>query len=100
MHTAITTIHYEHAQMCKQVEHYQNDHDLLHLLLPGRFNGKPRAGNSREIPVSRETGGEILSLGNSRILKAITFSSGVQIAVLKKHWKAHKFFLSFNWIAF
>ena len=31
------------------------------------FNGKPRAGNSREFPVSRETGGKFLDLGNSRV---------------------------------
>ena len=30
------------------------------------FNGKPRAGNSREFPVSRETGGKFSGLGNSR----------------------------------
>ena len=67
--------------------------------VPVMFNGKPRAGNSREIPVSRETGGKSLSLGNSRvtgisrgsgnsratgnsrILEAITFSSGIQITI-------------------
>ena len=32
------------------------------------FNGKPRAGNSREIPVSRETGGKFSDLGNSPYL--------------------------------
>ena len=32
---------------------------------PGMFNGKLRAGNSREISVSRERGGKSLSLGNS-----------------------------------
>ena len=66
---------------------------------PAMFNGKPRAGNSREIPVSRETGGKSLSLGNSRvtgisrgsgnsratrssgILEATTFSSGIQIEI-------------------
>ena len=31
------------------------------------FNGKPRAGNSREFPVSRETGGKFSGLGNSRV---------------------------------
>ena len=63
------------------------------------FNGKPRAVNSREIPVSRETDGKSLSLpnslvmgisrssgnsratGNSRILEAITFSHGIQITI-------------------
>ena len=30
------------------------------------FNGKPWAGNSREFPVSQETGGKFLDLGNSR----------------------------------
>ena len=63
------------------------------------FKGKPRAGNSREIPVSRETGEKSLSLGksrvtgisrgsgnsrvtgNSRILEAITFLSGIQITI-------------------
>ena len=45
------------------------------------FNVKPWAGNSREIPVSRETGGKSLSLGNSRILEAITFSLSIQITI-------------------
>ena len=67
--------------------------------LPGMFNGKPWAGNSREFLISREMGGKSLSLGNSRVkgisrgsgnshvtgnsyvLKVITFSSGVQIAI-------------------
>ena len=34
---------------------------------PAMFNGKPRAGNSREFPVSRETGGKFSGLGNSRV---------------------------------
>ena len=77
--------------------------ELFGLLLgcspvAGMFNGKPRAGNFREIPVSWEMGGKSLSLGKSRatgiscssgvsramgrsrILKAITISSNVQIA--------------------
>ena len=37
------------------------------LLKPVMFNGKPRAGNFWEMPVSRETGGKSLSLGNSRV---------------------------------
>ena len=63
------------------------------------FNGKPRAGNSQEIPISQETGEKSLNLGNSRvtgisrgsgnsraagssrILEAITFSSGIQITI-------------------
>ena len=66
---------------------------------PGRFNGKLRVGNSREIPVSRETGGKSLSLRNSQVtgisrglgnscamrnshvLEVITFSPGNQIII-------------------
>ena len=40
------------------------------------FNGKPRAGNSREFPVSRETGGKFLDLGNSRV-SGISRGSGI-----------------------
>ena len=71
----------------------------------GMFKGKPRAGNSQEIPISWEVGGKSLSIGNSRvtgifcglgnshdmgnsrILEVITFSYGIQIAILKMHLK-------------
>ena len=79
---------------------------------PVMFNGKPRAGNSREIPVARETGGKSLSLGNSRvtgisrglgnsratgnsrILEAITFSPGIQITIRTYYLKSYKIFFS------
>ena len=53
------------------------------------FDEKAQVGNCWEILVSREMRGKILSLGNSyameksRILKAITFLSDVQIAIYK-----------------
>ena len=64
--------------------------------MAGMFNGKPWAENFREIPISRETGGKSLRLGNSRatgsshILEAITFASGIQITIYKNHLKDHK----------
>ena len=78
----------------------------------GMFNGKLWVEAFREIPVSQEMGGESLSLrhsrvagisygsgdsramGNSHILKAITFSSSAQIVLLKMHLKVYKTFFT------